>query len=106
MGIVSTAVGGEPVSQVIEGQQRYDVYLRVADNARDSAEAIGNLLITGSNGLRIPLSQVADIVIVEGPPAIMREAAQGRVVIEANVLDRDMAVFVAEDKPAVGSKVQ
>ena len=106
MEIVSTAVGGEPVSQVIEGQQRYDVYLRVAENARDSAEAIGNLLITGGNGLRIPLSQVAEIGIVEGPPAIMREAAQRRVVIQANVRDRDMGGFVAEAQQAVANQVK
>src|SRR3546814_17146407 len=54
----------------------------------------------------IPLSQVADIGIVEGPPAIMREAAQRRVVIQANVRDRDMGGFVAEAQQAVASQVQ
>src|SRR3546814_5020034 len=52
------------------------------------------------------LSQVAEIGIVEGPPAIMREAAQRRVVIQANVRDRDMGGFVAEAQQALASQVQ
>ncbi|WP_370156422.1 efflux RND transporter permease subunit [Ferrovibrio sp.] len=105
MEIVSTAVGGEPVSQVIEGQQRYDIYLRVAEESRDSAASIGNLLISGAGGIRIPLSQVADIGVVEGPPAIIRESAQRRVVVQANIRDRDMGGFVAEAQQTVANSV-
>lgn len=105
MEIVSTAVGGEPVSQVIEGQQRYDIYLRVAEESRDSAGSIGNLLISGAGGIRIPLSQVADIGVVEGPPAIIRESAQRRVVVQANIRDRDMGGFVAEAQQTVANSV-
>lgn len=106
MEIVSTAIGGQAVTQVIEGQQRYDVYLRMAEGYRQNPEAIGNLFVANADGVRVPLAQVADIKLVEGPPAIMREAAQRRIVIQANVRDRDMGGFVAEAQQAVSSRVQ
>jgi Cu/Ag efflux pump CusA len=62
MEVVSAAIGGEAVTQVIEGNRRFDVYLRMAENYRSDAESIGNLWITTEGGARVPLSQVADIV--------------------------------------------
>ncbi len=105
MEIVSTAVGGEPVSEVIEGQRRFDVYLRMAKEFRDSPEAIGNLWISNGDGLRTPLSQVADIRLVDGPPTISREDAQRRVVIQTNVRGRDMGGFVRDAQKAIAERV-
>lgn len=105
MEIVSTAVGGEAVSEVIEGQRRFDVYLRMAEAYRNNPAAIGNLWIAGEDGLRVPLSQVANIRLVEGTPTVSREAAQRRVVIQANVRGRDMGGFVQEAQQAVATKV-
>jgi heavy metal efflux system protein len=105
MEIVSTAIGGEAITEVIEGQRRFDVYLRMAEAYRNSPEAIGNLWIAGENGLRVPLSQVADIRLVEGPPTVSREDAQRRVVIQANVRGRDMGGFVEEAQRAISEKV-
>jgi cobalt-zinc-cadmium resistance protein CzcA len=106
MEVVSSAVGGETLSQVIEGQRRFDVYLRVADAYRDDPVKIGNLWIATRDGLRIPLSQLADLRVVEGPPTVSREDAQCRVVIQANVRGRDMGGFVEEAQRAVAAKVQ
>lgn len=105
MDTVSTAIGGEAVTQVIEGQRRFDVYLRMAEQFRNSPEQIGNLWIGGADHLRVPLSQVADIRLVEGPPTVSREDAQRRVVIQANVRGRDMGGFVEEAQKLVSSKV-
>lgn len=105
MEIVSTAVGGEAVSEVIEGQRRFDVYLRMAEAYRNSPAAIGNLWIAGEDGLRVPLSQVANIRLVEGTPTVSREAAQRRVVIQANVRGRDMGGFVQEAQQVIATKV-
>ncbi len=105
MEVVSSGVGGEPVTQVIEGQRRFDVYLRMAEPYRRSAEAIGNLLVAGHGGPRVPLSQVADIRLVHGPPTVSREDAQRRVVIQCNVRGRDMGGFVAEAQEAVRKRV-
>ena len=106
MDIVSTAVGGEAVSEVIEGQRRFDVYLRMAKLYRNDPKAIGNLWLSGNNGLRVPLSQVAQIRLVDGPPTVSREDAQRRVVIQANVRDRDMGGFVEEAQGAVADRVK
>jgi cobalt-zinc-cadmium resistance protein CzcA len=105
MDIVSTAVGGEAVSEILEGQRRFDVYLRMAKLYRNDPKAIGNLWLSGNNGLRVPLSQVARIRLVDGPPTVSRENAQRRVVIQANVRDRDMGGFVNEAQRVVADKV-
>ncbi len=106
MEVVSTAVGGEAVTNVLEGQRRFAVYLRVAEPYRSSPDAIGNLWVANKDGLRVQLSQVATIGLVEGPPTISRENAQRRVVIQTNVRDRDMGGFVADAQQAVAQKVQ
>jgi len=103
--IVSSAIGGEAVTEVIEGQKRFDVYLRVAAPFRNDIEAIKNLWVSNEEGARVPLSRVADIGIVEGPPMISREDAQRRIVIQCNVRGRDMGGFVAEAQKAVQDKV-
>jgi len=106
MEIVSTAIGGEAVTQVIEGQRRFDVYLRMAEEFRSSPEAIGNLWVARKDGMRVPLSQVAEIALVEGPPTVSREGAQRRIVVQANVRGRDMGGFVAEAQQLVAQRVQ
>lgn len=106
MDVVSTAVGGEDVTDVLDGQRRYSIYLRVAERYRSDVEAIGNLWVTTPQGLRVPLSRVADIKIVEGPPTVSREDAQRRIVIQGNVRGRDMGGFVEEAQKLVAEKVK
>jgi cobalt-zinc-cadmium resistance protein CzcA len=106
MEIVSTAVGGEAVTQVIEGQKRFDVYLRVAEEYRRDPEAIGRLWISNGDGARILVSELADIRLVEGPPTVSREDAQRRVVVQCNVRGRDMGGFVEEARKAVRERVE
>lgn len=105
MDTVDLAIGGNAVTEVIEGQRRFDVYLRVAQQYRSDEASIGNLWIANAEGLRVPLSQVADIGIVEGPPTVSREDAQRRIVIQANVRGRDMGSFVSAAQQAVSEKV-
>jgi len=106
MEIVSAAVGGEAVAEVIEGKRRFDVYLRMAEGYRNSPEAIGDLWVSNEEGTRVPLSEVADIRLVEGPPTVSRENAQRRVVVQCNVRGRDMGGFVEEARKAVKERVQ
>lgn len=105
MDTVDLAIGGNAVTEVIEGQRRFDVYLRVARQYRSDEASIGNLWIANAEGLRVPLSQVAVIGIVEGPPTVSREDAQRRIVIQANVRGRDMGSFVSAAQQAVSEKV-
>ena len=106
MEIVSTAVGGEVVTQVIEGQKRFDVYLRMQRAYRSSPDAIGRLWIATPGGARVLVSEVADIRLVEGPPTVSREDAQRRVVVQCNVRGRDMGGFVEEARRAVRDRVE
>ena len=106
MEVVSTAIGGEEVTSVLDGQRRFAVYLRAGEQFRSTPEAIGDLWVANKDGVRVPLSRVAAISLVEGPPLISREAAQRRVVIQTNVRGRDMGGFVADAQQAVNAKVK
>jgi len=101
MDVVSTAVGGETVGEVIDGQKRFAIYLRMAEAYRADPKAIGELWIANEEGVRVPLSDVAHIETVMGPPTISREDAQRRVVVQCNVQGRDMGGFVLEAQRAV-----
>jgi cobalt-zinc-cadmium resistance protein CzcA len=106
MALVSTAIGGEAVTNVLEGQKRFEVYLRVAESYRSDVEALGNLWVANKAGVRVPLSKVAQIGLIEGPPTISREDAQRRAVIQANVRDRDMGGFVDEAQRKITERVK
>jgi cobalt-zinc-cadmium resistance protein CzcA len=106
MEVVSTAIGGEAVTDVLEGQKRFAVYLRMAEPYRNNEKAIRNLWVSTKEGIRVPLSRVADIRLDEGPPMVSREDAQRRVVVLCNVRGRDMGGFVAEAQKAVRGKVK
>jgi cobalt-zinc-cadmium resistance protein CzcA len=106
MEVVSTAIGGEAVTNVLEGQKRFAVYLRVAEPYRSDVEALGNLWVANKAGVRVPLSKVAQIGLIEGPPTVSREDTQRRLVIQANVRGRDMGGFVEEAQKQVAEKVK
>jgi cobalt-zinc-cadmium resistance protein CzcA len=81
---------GETVSTVWVGQRSYDLVVRLQDDARDSVEAIGAILIDGHDGTRVPLNQVATITKSFGPGAIRREAGSRRIAVEASIEERDL----------------
>ncbi|HEU4610978.1 MAG TPA: CusA/CzcA family heavy metal efflux RND transporter [Kofleriaceae bacterium] len=72
---VQVAIGGMNVSQTIEGRERYAINLRYARELRDDPEALGDVLVATPGGAQIPLSQVAEIKTVTGPPMIRSEDA-------------------------------
>ena len=104
--LIATAIGGKAVTQVFEGERRFTLLLRFPENFRYDVEAIKELLLrpashatTGgvaTGGMLVPLSAVADIQVVDGPAIISREFAKRRVVVGANVHERDLGSFVAE----------
>lgn len=99
---VVDSLGTRKVGQVIDGQRRFDLVLRLGDDARSSAERIGQVLIRTEGGAQVPLSSVADIAVVEGPSTIQREWAKRRVVIQANVRGRDVGSFVGDVRHVLG----
>ena len=90
---LETLVGGSTVAQVIEGNRRFDVVLRVAESAR-SREGLQALLVETPTG-HVPLAQIADIENSDGPNQISRDNARRRIVISANTDGRDLAAIVA-----------
>jgi len=91
-----SAMGGRPVGVVFEGQRRFTLQVRLDESARSDPERLRSLLISRPGGERVPLGQVADVVLDEGPAVINRENAQRRMTVQVNVRGRDLAGFVAE----------
>lgn len=100
------SVGSLEVGQVVEGQLRFPLVVRLPDRLRGSPEALGTIQVATPTGERIPLSRLADIAMVEGPSTITREWGQRRITITTNIRGRDMGTFVAEAQRKVGEKVK
>ncbi len=99
------SIGSKPVGEIVEGQLRFPLIVRLPEQYRESPLSIGNLLISTPKGERIPLSRLAAVEIVEGPSTITREWGQRRITITANVRGRDLGSFVAEARSKIAEKV-
>ncbi|MAO55201.1 MAG: CusA/CzcA family heavy metal efflux RND transporter [Rhodospirillaceae bacterium] len=106
MDLVADAIGGVSAGQVISGNERYDIYIRLAQEFRDSTEAISGLVLQAPNGGWVRLRDVASVEIISGPPQIRRDDVQRRVVIQANVEGRDMGGLVAELEKRIPEAVE
>ncbi len=100
------SVGSKPLGEVVQGQLRFPLVVRLPERWRQSPQALGAMLVTMPAGERLPLSRLAEVRVVEGPSTITREWGQRRVVVTANVDRRDLGGFVAEARRRVASEVQ
>jgi cobalt-zinc-cadmium resistance protein CzcA len=104
---VIEAVGaGIGAGEVFEGQWRFPIVVKFPDDRRTDVESIASLWVTAPDGSRIPLRELTDIQIVEGPAQISREHASRRIAVEANVIGRDLVGAVQEAQTAVSNLVQ
>ncbi len=94
--IVQTAIGGSPITQVIEGDRHFDLTVRFKPEFRQSPEAIRALLLTTPDGARVPLGQVADIGFQEGAFMIYRENDKRYIPVKFSVRGRDLATTMRE----------
>ena len=103
--VVAQSIGGENVSETVEGRQRFPINVRYAREFRDDPELLGRILIGTADGAQIPLSQVVSIKTTLGPPMIRSEGGKlvGFVFVDT---DRPIADYVAEAKEAVARDVQ
>lgn len=99
------AIGGRVVGQVVEGQPRFPLQVRFAPNYREDLERLRGIKIADPQGRQIPLDQLAELTVEDGPAMIARDAIQRRLLIETNVRGRDLAGFVAEAQEAVKNQV-
>jgi heavy metal efflux system protein len=104
--VIEAVGGGIAAGEVFEGQWRFPIMVRFPDDRRTDVETIAALGVTAPDGSRIPLRELADIRIVEGPAQISREHASRRIVIEANVVGRDLVGAVEEAQTAVSRRIQ
>jgi Cu(I)/Ag(I) efflux system membrane protein CusA/SilA len=100
--VVAQSIGGDNVSETVEGRQRYPISVRYAREFRDDPELLGRILIATPDGGQVPLSQVVEIRSVLGPPMIRSEGGKlvGFVFVDT---DRPIAEYVADAKPIVAS---
>ncbi|PTA51469.1 CusA/CzcA family heavy metal efflux RND transporter [Shewanella morhuae] len=96
MSLVSQGIGGASAGQVIDGNARYDINLRLAAEFRQSPDAIKDLLLSGTNGATVRLEEIATVEVEMAPPNIRRDDVQRRVVVQANVAGRDMGSVVKD----------
>ena len=103
---IDVAFGGEKLADIYEGQSRFDLILRLNNDYTQSIDGIKSALIDTQDGKKIPLEQVADIVSVTGPSAISRENVQRKIVIAANVAERDLRSVVQDIQKKVNQNVE
>lgn len=102
---VNTAFAGQSAGKVFEGEKRFDLVVRLDKTQRENLEDVQNLLIPGPGGTRIPLHQLADVSIQNGPVQIQREDAKRRIIVGFNVRGRDVQSIVNELQAGVERKL-
>lgn len=103
--MISMAVGGKAATQMLEGERRFDVTVRLIGSARDSVGAIENITVLSANGSRIPLAELSEIKTSQGASRISREDNMRRIAIKCNLIGRDQGSFVAEAQKKIGLQV-
>ena len=106
--VIETALGGKAITMTVEGRERFPVRVRYARTFREDEEDVKNLLVNATVGpkVQVPLSEVADVKIVEGPAVIKSENGMLRSYVQLNVRDRDIVGFVDEAQRVVAQKVK
>ncbi|WP_299691622.1 CusA/CzcA family heavy metal efflux RND transporter [Hydrocarboniphaga sp.] len=103
--LVATAYGGDEAGTIFEGDRRSPILVRLPESLRTDLAAMGALPVPLANGSFVPLAEVATLSLGEGPNQINREQGKRRVVVTANVRERDLGSFVAEARSKVASEV-
>lgn len=103
---VDIAFGSEKRADIYEGQSRFDLVLRMNSDYTETIEGIRATLIDTDDGKKVPLEQVADIISVSGPSAISRENVQRKIVIAANVAERDIRSVVEVIQSRIDASIE
>lgn len=102
---VVEAIGTHPVGLLQEGERRFPITVRLDERYRVDSQTVGSVLVTASNGMRVPLASVTRIAQIEGPSTIQREWGKRRLVVQVNVRGRDVDSFLKEATAAIDREV-
>lgn len=104
--VIASAVGGENITHTIEGRERYPINVRYAREFRDDVQALKRVLVPTPAGAQIPMAQLADIKMVEGPPMIRNENGMLAGFVYVDPSSDDIGGYVEKVKEAVESNVK
>ena len=99
--VITSAIGGETVTTTVEGRERYPVNVRYKRELRDDPDRLKRVLVPTPGGAQIPLGQIAEIVITQGPPSITDEAGALAGLVSVSVSGRDLRGYVTDAQRAV-----
>ena len=103
--VITTAIGGETVTTTVEGRERYPVNVRYKRELRDDPDRLKRVLIPTPSGAQIPLGQIAEMNITQGPPSITDEAGSLAGLVSVAVSGRDLRGYVEDAQRAVRERV-
>ena len=103
--VITSAIGGETVTTTVEGRERYPVNVRYKRELRDDPDRLKRVLIPTPSGAQIPLGQIADLAITQGPPSIADEAGALAGLVSVAVSGRDLRGYVEDAQQAVRERV-
>ncbi|HYK21359.1 MAG TPA: efflux RND transporter permease subunit, partial [Pyrinomonadaceae bacterium] len=104
--VTKIAIGGDEATDVLEGQRRFAIFVRLKEDYRNQVEKLADILVAAPVGGRIPLGQVATFKLSSGASVISRENSLRRVVVMCNVKGRDIGSFVRDAQQAVALQVR
>jgi Cu(I)/Ag(I) efflux system membrane protein CusA/SilA len=103
--VITSAIGGETVTTTVEGRERYPVNVRYKRELRDDPDRLKRVLIPTPSGAQIPLGQIADLIITQGPPSIADEAGALAGLVSVAVSGRDLRGYVEDAQRAVRQRI-
>ena len=104
--VAKIAIGGDEATDVLEGQRRFAIFVRLKEDYRNQVEKLNDILIAAPVGGRIPLGQLATFQLSSGDSVISRENSLRRIVVKCNVKGRDIGGFVHDAQAAGGCASQ
>jgi len=104
--LISTAIGGDNIGEKIDGLARYPISVRFPRELRDSVEKLKSLPIITDKGATVPLGEVAEVRVTDGPPMIKSENARPNVWVYVDIQDRDLGGFVKDAKAMLDKELQ
>jgi len=104
--VAKIAIGGDEATDVLEGQRRFAIFVRMKEDYRNQVEKLNDILVAAPIGGQVPLGQLATFRLSSGDSVISREDALRRIVVKCNVTGRDIGSFVKDAQAAVAAHVK